>query len=156
MELRGEKDELLKEQDGLENCFQPRAPAYAAEARELGALRKEYGPDTALGRRRTSIEEAAPAVEFSMDAMIEKEPVTVILSQRTSMPSKGHLRLVWGKYKEGDGPTSRASRAAGDKLLLATDKVGFFTLGGTSSRRSTSANRCATRWISMPAPRSSR
>ncbi|HCO45744.1 MAG TPA: DNA topoisomerase IV subunit A, partial [Erythrobacter sp.] len=94
MELRGEKDELLKEQDGLEKLLSSPARQRTRLKRELGALRKEYGPDTALGRRRTSIEEAAPAVEFSMDAMIEKEPVTVILSQKGWVRgAKGHLPL---------------------------------------------------------------
>ena len=131
MELRGEKDELLKEQDGLEKLLSSPARQRTRLKRELGALRKEYGPDTALGRRRTSIEEAAPAVEFSMDAMIEKEPVTVILSQKGWVRgAKGHLPLDQEfKYKEGDGPGYVLHAQTTDKLLLATDKGRFFTLG---------------------------
>ncbi|HAW34977.1 MAG TPA: DNA topoisomerase IV subunit A, partial [Erythrobacter sp.] len=131
MELRGEKDELLKEQDGLEKLLSSPARQRTRLKRELGALRKEYGPDTALGRRRTSIEEAAPAVEFSMDAMIEKEPVTVILSQKGWVRgAKGHLPLDQEfKYKEGDGPAYVLHAQTTDKLLLATDKGRFFTLG---------------------------
>ena len=131
MELRGEKDELLKEQDGLEKLLSSPARQRTRLKRELGALRKEYGPDTALGRRRTSIEEAAPAVEFSMDAMIEKEPVTVILSQKGWVRgAKGHLPLDQEfKYKEGDAPAYVLHAQTTDKLLLATDKGRFFTLG---------------------------
>ena len=131
MELRGEKDELLKEQDGLEKLLSSPARQRTRLKRELGALRKEYGRDTALGRRRTSIEEAAPAVEFSMDAMIEKEPVTVILSQKGWVRgAKGHLPLDQEfKYKEGDGPAYVLHAQTTDKLLLATDKGRFFTLG---------------------------
>ncbi|MBT8427594.1 MAG: DNA topoisomerase IV subunit A, partial [Erythrobacter sp.] len=93
--------------------------------------RKEYGPETDLGRRRTTIEEAAPAVEFSMDAMIEKEPVTVILSQKGWVRgAKGHLPLDQDfKYKEGDGPAFVLHAQTTDKLLLIGDDGRVFTLG---------------------------
>ncbi|UYH55300.1 DNA topoisomerase IV subunit A [Qipengyuania sp. SS22] len=131
MQLRNEKDELLKEQDELDKLLGSPARQRTRLKRDLNALRKEYGPDTALGRRRTAIEEAAPAVEFSMDAMIEKEPVTVILSQKGWVRgAKGHLPLDQEfKYKEGDGPAFVFHAQTTDKLLLATDKGRFFTLG---------------------------
>ena len=136
MELRGEKDELLKEKDGLEKLLSSPARQRTRLKRELGALRKEYGPDTALGRRRTSIEEAAPAVEFSMDAMIEKEPITVILSQKGWIRgAKGHVELDTEdglgdfKYKEGDAAAYAIHAQTTDKLLIAVDNGRFFTLG---------------------------
>ena len=90
--------------------------------RDLAALRKDYAEDTALGRRRTTIAEAAPTVEFSMDAMIEKAPVTVILS------AKGWIRGASGhealdkefKFKEGDGPAFALHAQTTDKLLVAS------------------------------------
>src|SRR5690606_1040030 len=81
MQLRQEKDELLKERDELEKLLASPARQRTRIKRDLTAIRKDYAEDTALGRRRTTIAEAAPTVEFSMDAMIEKEPITVILSQ---------------------------------------------------------------------------
>jgi topoisomerase-4 subunit A len=97
--------------------------------RDLAALRKDYAEDTALGRRRTAIAEAAPTVEFSMDAMIEKEPVTVILSKRGWIrAARGHLDQEW-KYKEGDGEAFVVHAQTTDKLLLAADDGRFFTLG---------------------------
>jgi topoisomerase-4 subunit A len=77
------------------------------------------------------IEEAAPTVEFSMDAMIEKEPVTVILSAKGWIrAAKGHLPLdqEW-KFKEGDGPQFALHCQTTDKLLLAADNGRFYTLG---------------------------
>ncbi|MBX7483698.1 DNA topoisomerase IV subunit A [Qipengyuania qiaonensis] len=131
MQLRQEKDDLLKEQDELEKLLGSPARQRTRLKRDLNALRKEYGEDTVLGARRTSIQEAAPAVEFSMDAMIEKEPVTVILSQKGWVRgAKGHLPLDQDfKYKEGDGPAFVLHAQTTDKLLLATDKGRFFTLG---------------------------
>ncbi len=131
MQLRQEKDDLLKEQDELEKLLGSPARQRTRLKRELNQLRREYGEDTALGARRTTIEEAAPAVEFSMDAMIEKEPVTVILSQKGWIRgAKGHLPLDQEfKYKEGDGPGFVFHAQTTDKLLLAADDGRFFTLG---------------------------
>ncbi len=131
MELRQEKDALLKEQDELQKLLDSPARQRTRLKRDLAALRKDYAEDTALGRRRTTIAEAAPAVEFTMDAMIEKEPVTVILSQRGWIrAARGHLPLEqdW-KFKEGDGPAFALHAQTTDKLLLAADDGRFFTIG---------------------------
>ncbi len=131
MELRQEKDDLLKEQDELEKLLGSPARQRTRLKRDLAKLRAEYGPDTALGARRTLIAEAAPAVEFSMEAMIEKEPVTVILSQKGWVRgAKGHLPLDQEfKYKEGDAQAFVLHAQTTDKLLLVTDTGRFFTLG---------------------------
>ncbi len=131
MQLRGEKDDLLKEQEELEKLLGSPARQRTRLKRDLTALHKEYGPDTLLGARRTAIKEAAPTVEFSMDAMIEKEPVTVVLSQKGWVRgAKGHLPLDQEfKFKEGDGPAFALHAMTTDKLLLAADNGRFFTLG---------------------------
>ena len=131
MELRQERDALLKEQEALNQLLESPARQRTRLKRDLANLRREYAEDTALGRRRTTIAEAAPSVEFSMDAMIEKEPVTVILSQRGWIRgARGHLPLDqdW-KFKEGDGPAFALHAQTTDKLLLAADDGRFFTLG---------------------------
>jgi topoisomerase-4 subunit A len=131
MQLRQEKDDLLAEQDELGKLLGSPARQRTRLKRDLGALRKEYAEDTPLGRRRTTIAEAAPVVEFSMDAMIEKEPVTVILSAKGWIKAaKGHLPLDqdW-KFKEGDGPAFAIHAQTTDKLLVAADDGRFFTLG---------------------------
>ena len=131
MELRQERDNLLKEQDELEKLLGSPARQRTRLKRDLAALRKEYGEDTALGARRTTIAEAATVVEFSMDAMIEKEPVTVVLSQKGWVRgAKGHLPLEQDfKYKEGDEAAFVLHAQTTDKLLLAADDGRFFTLG---------------------------
>ena len=66
-----------------------------------------------------------------MDAMIEKAPVTVILS------AKGWIRGASGhealdkefKFKEGDGPAFALHCQTTDKLLIACDNGRFYTLG---------------------------
>ena len=131
MELRRERDDLLAEKDELEKLLESPARQRTRLKRDLGNLRKDYAEDTALGRRRTTIAEAAPTVEFSMDAMIEKAPVTVILS------AKGWIRGASGhealdkefKFKEGDGPAFAIHAQTTDKLLVACDNGRFYTLG---------------------------
>ncbi|NVD45689.1 DNA topoisomerase IV subunit A [Qipengyuania atrilutea] len=131
MQLRQEKDDLLKEQDELEKLLGSPARQRTRLKRDLTALRKEYGPKTELGRRRTDIAEAVATVEFNMDAMIEKEPITVILSQKGWIKgAKGHVDLDSEfKFKEGDGPAFALHAQTTDKLLIALDNGRFFTLG---------------------------
>jgi len=131
MELRKEQDELLAEQDELEKLLESPARQRTRLKRDLRNLRKDYAEDTLLGRRRTLIAEAAPTVEFSMDAMIEKAPVTVILSQKGWIrAASGHVPLDQEfKYKEGDGLAFICHAQTTDKLLLAASDGRFFTLG---------------------------
>ena len=131
MQLRGEKDDLLKEQEGLQKLLDSPARQRTRLKKDLKSLREEYGPDTALGARRTRIAEAAPTVEFSMDAMIEKEPVTVILSRRGWIrAARGHVELEQDfKFKEGDALGFALHAQTTDKLLIALDNGRFFTLG---------------------------
>ncbi len=131
MELRKELAELIAEQEELQKLLDSPQLQRKRLQRDLKALRKEYGPDTLLGRRRTTIAEAAPTREFSMDAMIEKEPVTVILSAKGWIrAAKGHLPLDGDfKFKEGDGPAYAFHCQTTDKLLVAVDNGRFYTLG---------------------------
>ena len=131
MQLRQEKDDLLKEKDELDKLLGSPARQRTRLKRDLNALKKEYGLDTPLGARRTHIEEAAPAVEFSMDAMIEKEPVTVILSQKGWIrAAKGHVELDQDfKFKEGDDLAFAIHAQTTDKLLIAADDGRFYTMG---------------------------
>ncbi|AKQ42449.1 DNA topoisomerase IV subunit A [Aurantiacibacter atlanticus] len=135
MQLRGEKDDILKEKEQLEKLLASPVRQRTRLKNDMAALRKEYGPDTSIGVRRTTIAEATPTVEFNPDAMIEKEPVTVILSQKGWVRgAKGHVDLGKDgcgdfKYKEGDGPAFAVHCQTTDKILLAGDDGRFFTLG---------------------------
>ena len=131
MELRREQDDLLKEQAGLLELLESPARQRTRLKRDLAALRKDYAETTPLGRRRTTIAEAAPTREFNMDAMIEKAPVTVILSARGWIRgASGHEALDKEfKFKEGDGPAFALHAQTTDKLLIACDNGRIYTLG---------------------------
>ena len=131
MELRRERDALIAEQEEIQKLLDNPARQRTRLKRDLANLRKDYAEDTLLGRRRTTIAEAAPSREFNMDAMIEKEPVTVILSAKGWIKgAKGHLALDGDfKFKEGDGPAYAFHAQTTDKLLIACDNGRFYTLG---------------------------
>ncbi|MHA3841983.1 DNA topoisomerase IV subunit A [Sphingomonas aestuarii] len=133
MELRKERDALEKEQAELNLLLGSEARQRTRLKRDLGKIRDRYGPETELGKRRTLVEEAAPAREIPLEAMIEREPITVILSQRGWIRAmKGHGDLSAAdaaKFKEGDGPLFAFHAQTTDKLLLAADNGRFYTLG---------------------------
>ncbi|MEG3182197.1 DNA topoisomerase IV subunit A [Sphingomonas sp. LT1P40] len=134
MELRNERDKLEKEKGELETLLSSDARQRTRMKRDLGKIRTRYGPETALGARRTLVAEAAPAREIPLEAMIEREPITVILSQRGWIRAmKGHVDLASAetlKFKEGDGAFISFHAQTTDKLLLAAENGRFYTLGG--------------------------
>ncbi|ESZ88589.1 MAG: DNA topoisomerase IV subunit A [Blastomonas sp. CACIA14H2] len=133
MELRREHDALIKEQEELEKLLDSPARQRTRLKKDLTALRALYSETTELGRRRTDLQEAAPAREIPLEAMIEREPVTVIMSRRGWIKAmKGHADLGAAeltKFKEGDGPGFAFHAQSTDKLLIALDNGRFYTLG---------------------------
>ncbi|WP_375396828.1 DNA topoisomerase IV subunit A [uncultured Sphingomonas sp.] len=133
MELRGERAGLESEQAELTQLLGSDARQRTRLKRELGKIRDRYGPATRLGKRRTTIEEAAPALNIPPEAMIEREPITVILSQRGWIRAmKGHVEPSSAealKFKEGDGPRFAFHAHTTDKLLLIAETGRFYTLG---------------------------
>jgi topoisomerase-4 subunit A len=132
MQIRGERDALLKERGELQKLLESPARQRSRLKRDLGTLQARYGLDTLLGARRTLIEEAGPAREIPLEAMIEREPITVIMSQRGWIRAmKGHVELANPeamKFKEGDGPAFAFHAQTTDKLLLAAANGRFYTL----------------------------
>ena len=131
-EIRGERDKLDKERGVLTALLADPRKQRARMKRDMTRIRDRYGPDTPLGKRRTSVEEAAPTRDIPMEAMIEREPITVILSQRGWIRAmKGHGDLSAPetlKFKEGDGPAFAFHAQTTDKLLLAAENGRFYTL----------------------------
>ena len=133
MELRREHSQLIKERDELTKLVESPTRQRNRLKKDLADLRKRYSPETDMGRRRTLVEEAAPAREIPLEAMIEREPITVILSERGWIRAmSGHRDLASAdtlKFKEGDGPKIAFHAQTTDKLLLATASGRVFTLG---------------------------
>jgi topoisomerase-4 subunit A len=132
MQLRKERDTLIAEREELDKLINSRDRQRTRMKKDLAALRARYGPETELGRRRTLIEEAAPAREIPLEAMIDREPITVIMSKRGWIRAmKGHVELSNTealKFKEGDSPAFFFHAQTTDKLLLASTAGRFYTL----------------------------
>ncbi|HMC91544.1 MAG TPA: DNA topoisomerase IV subunit A [Allosphingosinicella sp.] len=132
MQIKGERDALVKEREELARLIDSNQRQRTRLKKDLLSIRDRYGAATELGRRRTLIEEAAPAREIPLHAMIEKEPITIIMSQRGWIRAmKGHVDLSNPeamKFKEGDGPRFFFHAQTVDRILLAGENGRFYTL----------------------------
>lgn len=132
MEIRREEKDLKAERKALKELIASPDLQRARLKDDLAKLRALYGPDTEVGKRRTSFAEAGPTREIPLEAMIEREPITVILSAKGWVRAmKGHIDLASAdalKFKEGDGPAYAFHAQTTDRLLLATDNGRFYTL----------------------------
>jgi len=129
MEIGRERDALLKEREELAKLIESPARQRTRLKRDLAALKDKFGDE-----RRTRIEEASAAREIDWTAMIEKEPITVILSQRGWIRAmKGHLALEQVadlKWREGDGPFIHFHSQTTDRLALFASNGRVYTLAG--------------------------
>jgi topoisomerase-4 subunit A len=129
MEIGREREALRHERDELAKLIESPARQRTRLKRDLAAIRQKFGDE-----RRTRIEESAAPREIDWSAMIEKEPITVILSQRGWIRSmKGHVALEEVeqlKWREGDGPFIHFHAQTTDKLALFGDNGRAYTLTG--------------------------
>ena len=133
-EIRTEHDALTKEGEGIEALLASEEQQWDVIADQIRALRKTFGPDTALGRRRTSFADA-PAAEIAeavLEATIEREPITVIVSEKGWIRAlKGHVADTSGlAFKTDDTLKFAFPAQTTDKILIASTGGRFFTLQG--------------------------
>ena len=130
MELRKERDTLLEEQAGLKSLLADPALQWAKVADEVRDIRARFGKKTEGGERRTVIEDAPDIEEVSLESMIEKEPVTVVCSDKGWIRAmKGHIALDSDlKFKDGDEGRFILHCETTDKLLMTGTNGRVFTL----------------------------
>jgi topoisomerase-4 subunit A len=132
IEIKAEHDKLTKERRELKSLLKSDEQQWERISEEVKATRDAYSKKTELGRRRTSFAEA-PAIEVDLDqAMIEKEPITVILSEKGWIRAmKGHVDDVSKlEFKQGDALRRAVKAQTTDKLLLLASNGKVFTLPG--------------------------
>ena len=130
IEIRKEHEGLSVEQGELNALMGSEDAQWQTIAGQIRATRKSFGHDTELGRRRTRFA-SAPEVEVDLEqAMIEKEPVTVVCSQKGWIRSmKGHLADPANlNFKEGDNGRFVIHAETTDKLLVLASSGKFYTL----------------------------
>ena len=130
MEIRDEHKALKEEQKQLLALLKSDDAQWKKISEELREVRKKFDPSSDLGRRRTSIAEAPLADDIDMDALVEKEPVTVVLSEKGWVRTmKGHVEKPADiKYKEGDSAGHVIHAMSNDKLMLFGTDGKFYTL----------------------------
>lgn len=93
MQLRAENEALLKEQAAIDALLSDETAQWKVIALDIRAVKKKYGLDTAIGKRRTTFEDMPEtAAEDLAETMIEREPITVVVSQKGWIRAlKGHV-----------------------------------------------------------------
>ena len=125
MELKRELEELTGEKADIEALLGSEAAQWKTVAWEIRAVRKTFGPDTPLGRRRTTFADApdTSAIDFA-EALVEREPITVIVSQKGWLRAlKGHVADLSGVQFKGDDAlkTSFFAETTAKILVVATN-----------------------------------
>ena len=129
LEIGRERETLSGEREGLVQLIADEDLQWKRLRADLKRLREKFGDE-----RRTQFAEAAPARDIDWTAMIEKEPITVILSQRGWIRAmKGHLALDQVadlKWREGDEPFIHFHGQTTDRLALFASNGRVYTLAG--------------------------
>ncbi len=129
-QIKEEYDELSEEKDGLESLLSSEDKQWQAIAEEIRQTIQRFGKKTALGRRRTEFGEVAETVEVPIEALIEKEPITVILSQKGWIRGlKGHVDLKGEfKFKDDDELAFALHAQTTDKIVILDSSGKFFNV----------------------------
>lgn len=130
VEIKAEHDRLSKEKRQLNQLLKSEDLQWERISDEVKATREQYSKKTALGRRRSSFADAPEIAVDLDDVLTEKEPITVILSE------KGWIRAMKGHqddlskldFKQGDGLKRAVKAMTNDKLILFATNGRFFTL----------------------------
>jgi topoisomerase-4 subunit A len=131
-EIKTENKTLKEEQKTLKALLADEKAQWKEIDGELVEARKLFDPKTSLGRRRTDLGDAPSTERVTIEALVHREPITVVLSK------KGWIRALKGrvedlsdlKYKEGDGPGFSVFAETTDKILMFGSDGRVYTLAG--------------------------
>ena len=136
--IRKEHEDLAEEKAALKTLLRDAGKSpekggrvWAAIAEQVQGIKDRFGPDTDIGRRRTGLSEPPSDVVVPLEAMVEREPVTILCSE------KGWIRALKGhtengadvKNKEGDRGRFSLRAHTTDKLLIFATNGRFYTIG---------------------------
>ncbi|GIT90242.1 DNA topoisomerase 4 subunit A [Jannaschia pagri] len=134
MALLKERDALMEERAGLQDLLDDPTIQWKTIADELREVRKLFGKATQQGRRRTDFAEAVEVADVPLEAMIEREPITVVCS------AMGWVRALSGhqpldkelKFKDGDGPAFMFHAETTDRLIIWGSDGRAYTVGASA------------------------
>ncbi len=131
MQIKTEYNNLDEERKTLEALLADESLRWVKISEQIAQVKKNFGQKTKLGARRTIIADAPVNVEVPIEAMIEKEPITVVLSKKGWIRAlKGHVDVSDIKFKEDDGLLYSLKAQTTDKILFFSDSGKFYTVMG--------------------------
>lgn len=127
VEIRKEHDDLSQEKSDIETLLGSEARQWTRIKKQVSEIKDLFGD-----KRRTTLQEA-PEIEIDLEeAFIEKEPITVVCSE------KGWIKAMKGhnvdpsslSYKDGDKGQFVFPAYTTDKIVVFATNGRFYTLGG--------------------------
>ncbi|HSR71149.1 MAG TPA: DNA topoisomerase IV subunit A [Kiloniellales bacterium] len=129
--LSAEKTELRKLLKDADKPLEKGGKVWTAIAGQIKELQARFGKKTELGRRRTELGARPAEIEVPLEAVVEREPITILCSQKGWIRAlKGHHEgTVEAKHKEGDRARFQLRAHTTDKLLVFATNGRFYTIG---------------------------
>ncbi len=130
IELLREQSALMEERAQIEDLLENPQTQWDTITDQLRATKKQFGKDYAGGQRRTSFAEAGEVEDVPIEAMIDREPITIVCSQMGWVRAMtGHIDLARElKFKDGDGPRFIFHAETTDRLLVFGSNGRFYTI----------------------------
>ena len=139
LELLREQSALMEERAGLEDLLESEELQWNTIADQLREIKKQFGKDlmldgVAAGLRRTTFAKAGEIEDVPIEAMIDREPITVVCSQMGWIRAMtGHIDLERElKFKDGDGPRFIFHAETTDRLLVFGSNGRFYTVSAAN------------------------
>ena len=134
IELTRERDALMIERAALEDLLAAPRLQWQRVAKDLIEVQKTFGHAAPGGARRTTFAEAGEDAVPAYDALIEREPITVICSRMGWIRAmKGQVALDSEvKFKDGDAGRFLFHAETTDRIILIGSNGRVYTLIGAN------------------------
>ncbi|KIN73923.1 DNA topoisomerase IV, A subunit [Sulfitobacter guttiformis KCTC 32187] len=134
LELLREQSELMEERAGLEDLLENEHLQWDSIADQLRETKKQFGKAYAGGARRSTFAEAGEIEDVPLEAMIDREPITVVCSEMGWIRAMtGHIDLTRElKFKDGDTSRFVFHAETTDRLLAFGSNGRFYTISGAN------------------------
>ena len=129
-ELLREQSALMEERAGLEDLLESEILQWSAISEQLRITKKQFGKNWDGGLRRTKFADAGSIENVPIEAMIDREPITVVCSEMGWIRAMtGHIDLDRElKFKDGDNPKFIFHAETTDRLVVVGSNGRFYTL----------------------------
>jgi len=131
MEIRTEDKDLRAERKKLDALLKSEKEQWATVATQIKEVRTTFGPKTKIGKRRTNFAEAPAHDDAAIEeALVEREPITVVLSEKGWVRTlKGHVADLSNiAFKTDDRLRFSFPAETTTKILVFATNGRFYTL----------------------------